>query len=33
MARTLRIREGTVMSRLHRARAAVARTMSEEHHA
>jgi RNA polymerase sigma-70 factor (ECF subfamily) len=32
VARTLRIKEGTVMSRLHRARAAVARSMSEESH-
>ena len=32
VARTLRIREGTVMSRLHRARAAVARAMNEESH-
>lgn len=32
VARTLRIKEGTVMSRLHRARAAVARTMKEERH-
>lgn len=33
LARTLRIKEGTVMSRLHRARVAVARAMNEEHHA
>jgi len=32
VARTLRIKEGTVMSRLYRARAAVARTMNEESH-
>lgn len=32
VARTLRIKEGTVMSRLHRARAAVARSMSEVRH-
>jgi RNA polymerase sigma-70 factor (ECF subfamily) len=32
VGRTLRIKEGTVMSRLHRARAAVARAMSEERH-
>jgi RNA polymerase sigma-70 factor (ECF subfamily) len=32
VARTLRIKEGTVMSRLHRARAAVARSMNEERH-
>jgi RNA polymerase sigma-70 factor, ECF subfamily len=32
VARTLQIKEGTVMSRLHRARAAVARTMKEERH-
>ena len=32
VARTLRIKEGTVMSRLHRARAAVARAMSEGSH-
>lgn len=32
VARTLRIKEGTVMSRLHRARTIVARTMSEERH-
>lgn len=32
VARTLRIKEGTVMSRLHRARAAVARSMNEVRH-
>jgi len=32
-ARTLRIKEGTVMSRLYRARAAIARAMNEELHA
>jgi len=32
VARTLRINEGTVMSRLHRARAAVTRAMKEEGH-
>jgi RNA polymerase sigma-70 factor (ECF subfamily) len=32
LARTLRIKEGTVLSRLHRARAAVVRAMREERH-
>jgi RNA polymerase sigma-70 factor (ECF subfamily) len=32
VARTLRLKEGTVMSRLHRARAAVALTMKEKPH-
>jgi len=32
VARTLRIKAGTVMSRFHRARAAVARSMNEVHH-